>query len=100
VADRVTPNGRPIGRRGSGLDVGELPGGTEAARDLFDYLRVGGTEHRSTPNMTIIKLPGDAGFLTFRHRSHSGDTAIDVNVPGVRLKLHFPGEHNGPPGTR
>jgi hypothetical protein len=100
VADRVTPNGRPIGRHGSGLDVRELPGGTEAARDLFDYLRVGGTEHRSTPNMTIIKLPGDAGFLTFRHRSHSGDTAIDVNVPGVRLKLHFPGEHNGPPGTR
>ena len=100
VADKVMPNGRPIGRRGGGLDVRELPGGTKAARDLFDYLRVGGIEHRSTPNMTIIKLPGDAGFLTFRQRSRSGDTAIDVNVPGVRLKLHFPGEYNEPPGTR
>ncbi len=66
VADKVMPNGRPIGTRGGGLDVRELPGGTEAAKDLFDYLRVGGTEHRSTPDMTIIKLPGDAGFLTFR----------------------------------
>src|SRR5215472_1928113 len=100
VADKVMPHGRPIGRRGGGLDVRELPGGTKAARDLFDYLRVGGIEHRSTPNMTIIKLPGDAGFLTFRQRSRSGDTAIDVNVPGVRLKLHFPREYNGPAGTR
>jgi hypothetical protein len=100
VADKVVPHGRPIGRRGGGLDVRELPGGTDAARDLFDYLRVGGTEHRSTPNTTIIKLPGDAGFLTFRHRSRSGDTAIDVNVPGARLQLHFPGEYNGSPGTR
>ena len=100
VAHKIMPNGRPIGSRGGGLDVRELPGGTEAARDLFDYLRVGGTEHRSTPNMTIIKLPGDAGFLTLRQRSRSGDTAIDVNVPGVRLKLHFSGEYNGPPGTR
>lgn len=100
VADKVMPYGRPIGRRGGGLDVRELPGGAEAARDLFDYLRVGGTEHRLTPNMTIIKLPGEAGFLTFRQRSQSGDTAIDVNVPGVRLKLHFPGGYNGPSGTR
>lgn len=100
VADRVIPNGQPIGRRGGGLDVRELPGGTDAARTLFDYLRVGGTELRSTPNMTIIKLPGNAGFVTFRHRSRSGDSAVDLNVPGVRLKLHFPREYNGPAGTR
>jgi hypothetical protein len=100
VADKVMPQGRPIGSRGGGLDVRELPGGADAARGLFDYLRAGGTEHRSTPNMTIIKLPGDAGFLTFRQRSRSGDTAIDVNVPGVRLKLHFPGDYHAPPGSR
>jgi hypothetical protein len=41
VADKVMPHGWPIGRRGGGLDVRELPGGIEAARDLFDYLRVG-----------------------------------------------------------
>jgi hypothetical protein len=90
VADKVMPYGRPIGRRGDSAKVREVPGGMEAARDLFDYLRVGGSVHRSDPNMTIVRLPGDAGFLTFRTRSLSGDSAIDLNVPGVSIrKLHF-----------
>jgi hypothetical protein len=90
VADKVMPYGRPIGRRGDSAKVREVPGGMEAARDLFDYLRVGGSVHRSDPNMTIVRLPGDAGFLTFRTRSRSGDSAIDLNVPGVSIrKLHF-----------
>jgi len=91
VADKVMPYGRPIGRRGSGPDIRELTGGNAAARDLFDYLRVGGTEHRSEPNLTVIQLPGKAGFLTFRDRSGSGDSAIDINVPRVTVKrIHFP----------
>lgn len=91
VADKVMPYGRPIGRRGSGPDVRELTGGNAIAEELFEYLRVGGTEHRSEPNLTVIQLPGKAGFLTFRERSGSGDSAIDINVPGVTIKrLHFP----------
>jgi hypothetical protein len=90
VADKVMPNGRPIGRRGDSAKVREVPGGIEAARNLFDYLRVGDSVHRSDPNMTIVRLPGDAGFLTLRTRSRSGDSAIDLNVPGVSIrKLHF-----------
>ncbi len=91
VADKVMPNGRPIGRRGSGPDIRELTGGNAAARELFNYLRIGGTEHRSDANLTVIRLPGKAGFLTFRERSVSGDSAIDLNVPGVTIKrIHFP----------
>jgi hypothetical protein len=91
VADKVMPYGRPIGRPGSGPDIRELTGGNTAARELFDYLRVGGTEHCSEPDLTVIQLPGKAGFLTFRDRSGSGDSAIDINVPGVTVKrIHFP----------
>jgi hypothetical protein len=61
VADKVMPHGRPIGRRGSGPDIRELAGGGAAARELFDYLRVGGTEHRSEPNLTVVQLPRKAG---------------------------------------
>lgn len=90
VADKVMPHGRPIGRPGSGPDIRELPGGSTVARDLFNYLGVGGTEHRSEPNLTVVRLPGKAGFLTFRAESRSGDSAIDINVPGVTIKrIHF-----------
>lgn len=90
VADRVMPGGVPIGRAGTGRDIREVPGGPDAAEALFDYLRVGASVHRSDPNMTIVSLPRRAGYITFRRVSTSGDPAIDVNVPGVRLKIHFP----------
>jgi hypothetical protein len=91
MADKITPYGRPIGRRGSGPDIRELTGGSAAAKELFDYLRVGGTEHRSGANLTVVRLPGKAAFLTFREKSGSGDSAIDINVPGVTVKrIHFP----------
>jgi len=90
VMDKVRPGGVPIGQPGRGPDVRVLPGGLGAARDLFDYLRVGATVDSSDPNITITKLPGNAGFVTFRPVSGSGDPAIDVNVPGARLKIHFP----------
>lgn len=49
VTDKVMPYGIPIGKAGRGLDVRELPGGLEAAADLFSYMRVGGTPSRSGP---------------------------------------------------
>lgn len=83
------PGGAPIGQPGMGLDVRELPGGLEAATDLFDYLRVGGTVYRSVQNLTIVELPANAGYITSRPVSGSGSPAIDVNVLGSRLKIHF-----------
>jgi hypothetical protein len=92
VTDKVMPDGKPIGRPGKGADVRELPGGLEAAKALFDYLRVGG-QMLDRPNLagTLVKLPGRAGYLTLRPISTSGSPAVDINVPGVAFdKIHFP----------
>jgi hypothetical protein len=84
------PNGVPLGTPGSSPDISVLPGGTEAARELFDYLRAGTAPYESDSNKTIVKLPGSAGYITFRSLSGSGGPAMDVNVPGIALKrIHF-----------
>ena len=91
VADKVMPYGRPIGRPGRGQDVRELPGGLKAAEDLFDYLAVGG-ERVDNPDLdgVLIKLPGNAGHITFRPISNSGPPAVDVNVRSMPFtKFHF-----------
>ncbi len=90
VQNKVMPGGMPIGQPGRGSDVRESSGGLNAAKDLFNYLRVGGTPYRSEPDMTIIALPGNAGYITFRPVSSSGDPAININVPGAEFKIHFP----------
>ena len=92
VTDKVMPGGVPIGQPGRSLDVRELPGGLGAAKDLFDYLRVGGTVHSSDAELTVVRLPGDAGFVTFRSVSRSGSPAIDINLPGAAffMRIHFP----------
>jgi hypothetical protein len=47
VAEKVMPDGVPIGMPGSSPKIRELSGGFEAAERLFDYLRVGGVVSRS-----------------------------------------------------
>lgn len=91
VTDKVMPGGVPVGEPGRGPDVRELPGGLAAARDLFNHLRTGGRQvERPDLEGSLAKLPGSAGYITFRATSTSGPPAVDVNVPGARLKLHFP----------
>jgi hypothetical protein len=91
VTDKIMPGGVPIGEEGSSRDVRELPGGLSAAQDLFGYLRAGGTLYKSDPSMTIVRLPMNAGYITFRSISGSGDPAIDIRVPGLKFsKIHFP----------
>ena len=92
VRDKVMPGGAPIGEPGSSADVRELPGGLVAARKLLDDLRVGGqTVDKPDLEGTLVKLPGNAGYITFRAISTSGPPAIDINVPGVVFKrIHFP----------
>jgi hypothetical protein len=91
VTDKVMPGGAPIGTPGRGADVRELPGGLEAARALFDYLRVGGqVVSKSNLEGTLIRLFGKAGYVTFRPVSESGPPAVDINVRGVEFdKIHF-----------
>ncbi|HZL59437.1 MAG TPA: hypothetical protein VFC38_07025 [Stellaceae bacterium] len=67
------------------------PGGLAGARDLFDYLRVGGVVHQETDGRTVVQFPGDR-YITFRSVSSSGPPAIEINFPELSMKLHFLGD--------
>jgi hypothetical protein len=91
VMDKLMPNGEPIGTAGNSTQVRELPGGLDAAQNLWAYLRVGGTVSDSAPGLTVVRLPGNAGYVTWRPVSTSGPPAIDINIPGsFFMKIHFP----------
>lgn len=93
VTDTIMPGGVLIGKPGRAPYVQILPGGLDAAIDMFDYLRVGG-EVVDKPGLegTLVKLPGDVGFITFRAISTSGPPAVDVNVRSMPFtRLHFIG---------
>lgn len=91
VTDKVMPNGAPIGTKGNSSYVRLLQGGLPAAEDLFDYLRLGGTLYRSDAGRTVVELPGNTGFITFRPISLSKSPAVDVNIPSVLyMRVHFP----------
>jgi hypothetical protein len=91
ITDKVMPGGVPIGQRGNSARIRELPGGLPAAQSLFDYLRVGGSiVHDPDLEGSLIRLPGDVGYITFRAKSTNDSPAIDVNVPGVPFRrIHF-----------
>ncbi|MBV8739029.1 MAG: hypothetical protein JO007_17580 [Alphaproteobacteria bacterium] len=91
VTDKMMPGGTPIGRKGDSPQVRELPGGLQAASDLFAYLRVGGHVRLQNEKIIVVQLPENAGYVTFRPVSDSGPPAVDVNVPGIPFtKIHFP----------
>jgi len=91
VTEKLMPGGVPIGSGGTGRRVRELPGGAQAAKDLFDDLRVAGRVLLENDKITVVELPGDAGYVTFRPVSESGSPAVDINVPGIPfIKVQFP----------
>lgn len=71
-----------------------LPGGSEAAERLFGELTAGGVlVNKPRYPGTIVQLPENGGTVGIRPKSKSGDTAIDINIPGLKGKvdkLHFP----------
>lgn len=90
ITDKVMPGGHLLGIPRTRSWIRGLPGGSEAAEALFNDLKVGGEVHPSPEGVEVVKLPGNAGYITFRQNSSSGDAAVDVNVPGAKLKFHFP----------
>lgn len=90
VTKKLMPGGVPIGLPGASPRVRVLPGGIKGAQDLFDYLRIGGTVETRGPAITVVKLPGKAGHVTFRSSSTSGPPAVDINIPGIPFRrIHF-----------
>jgi len=92
--EQLMPGGNPIGEQGTSQGIRVLPGGSKAAEDLFGELSKGGkvVDKPGYPG-TLVELPNSGGTVGIRPRSKSGDTAIDVNVPGLKGvvdKIHFP----------
>lgn len=90
--DILMPGGQPIGQPGTSASIREMPGGTQGAQGLFGQLTQGGTV-TNDPRYpgTQVQLPNNGGIIGIRLQSNSGDSAIDVNVPGVNFgKIHFP----------
>lgn len=88
----LEPSGRPLGRPGSSEAIRELPGGQQAAEELFKRLSEHGTDI-TPPGHTgqLVQLLG-GGYVGYRPRTRSGPPTIDVNIPGLRTrKLKFPG---------
>ena len=90
----LMPGGKLIGQPGTTPGIQTLPGGTQGAQDLFNQLSQGGTviNHPGYPG-TLVQLPNNGGVVGIRPMSGSGDSAIDVNIPGLKGivdKIHFP----------
>ena len=89
----LMPNG-PIGQPGTSSGIRVLQGGSEAAEKLFGELTAGGVVvNKPGYPGTIVQLPEEGGTVGIRPKSKSGDTAIDINIPGLKGKvdkLHFP----------
>jgi hypothetical protein len=84
--DLLMPNGKPIRTKGSKASIREVPGGQEAAEDLFDELTAGGKP------VTVPAYPGKmvdlagGGRAGLRAKSKSGEPTIDVDIPGIPIK--------------
>jgi hypothetical protein len=89
VTSFVMPGGTPIGVAGEGRDIRIVPGGATAAQEAFNYLSLAG-KNETPPGYTgtLIRLPGNAGYVGLRS-SRTGP-AVDVNVLGVPYRtLHY-----------
>jgi len=80
------PGGNPVGSPGAGRKVRTVPGGKQAADEMFDDLKSGGTAN--TPQ----KYPGQGydlpggGWVGLRPTSKSGEPTIDIQVPGIPIR--------------
>jgi hypothetical protein len=85
-ADLLLPGGIPLGAQGSKPGIREVPGGVQAAQDLFNQLSQGGKD--ITPpgySGNLVELP-TGGIVGFRPSSRSGPPTIDVNIPGIPIR--------------
>jgi hypothetical protein len=89
--DVLLPGGEPVGTPSQGGDesIRNVPGGSVAAREIFDQLARGGTPYPADYPGTAVELP-NGGFVGIRNADTDHPT-IDVNIPGIRRvsKLHF-----------
>src|SRR4051794_15242425 len=85
IEEILLPGGKPLGVKGTGprasARVREMPGGKNAAEQLFQELTQGGTD-LTPPGYpgTLIELLNAQGTIGYRPASKSGPPTIDVNA--------------------
>ncbi len=92
--DVLKPGGNLIGTPGDSSDptIRNVPGGEDAAEDIFFRLGENGTENTPSGYPGIgVDLPDDEGWIGIRPESNSGGPAVDVNIPSIPeiSKIHF-----------
>lgn len=81
----LKPEGKLLGQPGSSRRIRVLPGGIEAATELFEKLAEFGEEARAAnyPG-TLVEVP-KVGRVGLRPVSVSGPPTIDVRVTGIGI---------------
>src|SRR5947207_319387 len=90
LLDLLYPGGQPIGnaggRRKDRQNIREVPGGQQAADDLFAKLGRGGTAHTPPGYPGSGAYLPDGGWVGVRPAPKSGPPTIDVDIPGIPIK--------------
>lgn len=89
----LKPEGRLLGQPGSSRRIRMLPGGLEAATELFEKLaEPGGKKLVADYPGTLVEIP-EVGRVGLRPVSVSGPPTIDVRVSGIGIdEIKFPQE--------
>jgi hypothetical protein len=91
--DILAPGGQPIGKPGGSEKIRELPGGRNAAGQLFRRLAIGGTDVTPPRYPGTLVQTSNGGYIGYRPQSKSGPPTIDVNQPGLPIdELKFLGD--------
>ena len=90
VTDFIMPGGKLIGERGGNVDVRNLPGGTKAAQEAYDYLSIGGTPYTGIYPGKMVVLPGGVGRVGLR-TNRQGIPTVDVKEPSTfgSVRIHY-----------
>jgi hypothetical protein len=87
LVDYLAPNGAPIGNAGTSPWIRELPGGSDAAEQMFQGLTKGGTLDPSLSYSGIRYFMPDGSYVGYRPISESGPPTIDLNIPSFGKTL-------------
>ena len=91
IRDLLEPAGEALGRQGRRRGIRVLPGGIDAARELFARLAELGTPVDVPGYDGALVDLGEEGRVGFRGRSRSGEPTIDVSVQSVPTLATNPG---------
>ena len=88
IINFVKPAGNTIGRPGDSTRVRMLPGGQQAATNVYNYLSAGGIPYSGSYPGTMVVPPGGVGYVGLRTNA-DGLPTVDVNLPDSLGPVRF-----------